>query len=128
MNQTDLFGRVPTRVSRRGMERKKAGQARALENEAPAWRVAALVLLEKYCDTLRVQSRGAHARPAEFVFEEFRVFALSRGLPHPHAHQCWGALAMAARKAKLIKGTGRYRGAQSVRTHGHPVEVLEVCA
>lgn len=118
--QTDMFSRTPTRVSRRGMERKQAGQARALKNEAPEWKIHALVLLEKFC--------SRHGEGYVFAFEDFRTFALSRGLQHPHAHQCWGALASAAARAQLIAQTGEYRPANSPRTHRHPVTMWKVCA
>lgn len=48
MMQPDMFSRTPTRVSRRGMERKQAGQARALKNEAPEWKIHALVKMEMF--------------------------------------------------------------------------------
>ena len=118
--QLDIFSRTPTRISRRGMERKQAGQERALKNEAPEWRVAALVLLEKFCS----QHHAGHA----FAFEDYRTFALSRGLQHPHAHQCWGALASAAAKAGMIERTGDYRPANSPRTNRHPVTMWRVVA
>ena len=78
--QLDIFSRVSTRVSARGMERKRAGQDRAIANEAPHWMTAAIVLLEKFCH----QHRGM-----EFAFEDYRTFALSRGLRRPHVHQVW---------------------------------------
>jgi len=120
MNQSDMFSRTATRVSGRGMERKQAWQERALKNEAPEWRIHALVLLEKFC--------RHHGEGYVFAFEDLRTFALSRGLQHPHAHQCWGALASAAAREGLIEPTGEYRPANSPRTHLHPVTMWKVCA
>ena len=115
--QLDIFARVPTSISARGMERKRAGQDRAIANEAPHWMTAALVLLEKFC----AQHRGM-----EFAFEDYRAFALSRGLRRPHVHQVWGSLAGMGQRMGLYEPTGEYRAARSIRTHGHPVRVLRV--
>ena len=117
--QLDIFAATPTRISARGMERKKAGQDRSLKNEAPQWMTAAIVLMEKFCQ----QHRGM-----EFAFEDYRAFALSRGLQLPHVHQVWGSLAGIGQRMGLFEATGEYRPARSVRTHGHPVRVLRVRA
>ena len=76
-----------------------------------------LVLLEKFCQ----QHRGM-----EFAFEDYRAFALSRGLRRPHVHQVWGSLAGMGQRMGLYEPTGAYRPARYVRTHGHPVRVLRV--
>ena len=51
--QLDIFARTPTRISARGMDRKRAGQDRAIANETPHWMTAAIVLLEKFCQQHR---------------------------------------------------------------------------
>jgi len=81
------------------------------------WMTAALVLLEKFCQ----QHLGM-----EFAFEDYRAFALSRGLRRPHVHQVWGSLASMGQRMGLYEPTGEYRTARSIRTHGHLVLVLRV--
>lgn len=88
---------------------KSEGQQLALQFNA-AWSEQAMTLLEQFC-------RMTGTVP--FLFEDFRAYALSHGLPAPTSSHAWGALATTAKKRSIITGTGEYKATKSPATHGH---------
>ena len=58
--------------------------------------------------------------------EQWRDWYLRNGGQAPVSHKAWGALTNAAVKRGLIKPTGQYRPARSIKTHGHFVRKWEV--
>ena len=133
MTQTaDLFGEVaqaPQRPPRRptrtvdllprdergrflGRFFREDGIRRAKEAERAEWHALALDLLSRFID----QQNGR-----EFALENFRAWALARGLIRPHIHHVLGGLPKIARAEGLIEPTGIFRYARSPRTHSHPV-------
>lgn len=94
---------------------RDAALQRLLARMGSAWQRQALELLEQFCAERRAGGQ------ALFRFEEFRAWALDRGLEPPVSHHCWGALAQAAAKAGLIRLSGGHQPATSARTHAHRV-------
>lgn len=95
---------------------KVAGQQLALFNHGPAWVQSAMECLESFC-----RVRKFAGRP-EYLFEEFREYAESRGL-YAASPKVWGSLPRAGVKLGLIESTGQYRATTSAKTHGHPALV-----
>lgn len=93
---------------------KTQGQQRALLHAGDTWVEQALDMLRQYVAT--------EARAAPFRFEQFRAFAISKGLPHPITHKVWGSLPAIACRRGIIQWTGNYEPALSSKTHGHPVK------
>lgn len=94
-----------------GQELKEAGQGLALEHAGADWQALALDHLQKF----------VAGRQEPFAIEDFRAYALTRGLPHPVTHKAWGAFPQLAARRGLIRSTEQYRKARSARTHAHPV-------
>ncbi len=61
----------------------------------------------------------------EFRFEEFRQYCELIDVV-PHANQAWGSIPALAMKSNLIKPTGRYETAKSLKTHAHKVMIYEI--
>ncbi|MEN6641030.1 MAG: hypothetical protein ABFE08_01155 [Armatimonadia bacterium] len=95
-----------------GQELKEQGQDLALEHAGQDWQQQALEYLQQYV---------AIKRAEPFAIEDFRAFAVTRGLPQPATHKAWGAFPRLAVKRGLIRSTETYRKARSPRTHAHPV-------
>lgn len=97
---------------------KDAGQQLALDYSG-AWRDTILIDLAAW---LREQKAAGQN---EVVLEAFRAATTN----HPASSKAWGALPRMACRAGLIRaatgidGAPKYRPAQAVRTHGHPVRV-----
>lgn len=94
-----------------GKELKERGQDIALEHAGEDWQALALVHLQQF----------VAGRREPFAIEDFRAYALPRGLPAPVTHKAWGALPGLAARRGLIRSTETYRKARSARTHAHPV-------
>ncbi len=58
--------------------------------------------------------------------EDFREWALSKGLPPPHHPNTWGAFTLYLSSAGRIKWTGGYSKAVSPKTHSHPVKMWRI--
>lgn len=93
---------------------KTEGQQLALLHAGDSWVEQALDLLRQYCAT---EGKGS-----AFRFEQFRAWALYRGLPNPPTHKVWGSIPSIACRRGVIAWTGDYEAAQSIKTHGHPVK------
>jgi hypothetical protein len=95
---------------------KRDGQQLALFNHGSAWVQSAMECLESFCRSRKFAGRH------EFLFEEFREYAESRGL-YAASPKVWGSLPRAGVKLGLIESTGQYRATTSAKTHGHPALV-----
>jgi hypothetical protein len=95
---------------------KHDGQQLTLFNHGSAWAQSAMEHLELFCRNRKWRDRS------EFLFEEFRAYAESRGL-HASSPKVWGSLPRAGVKLGLIESTGQYRATTSAKTHGHPALV-----
>ena len=95
-----------------GQQLKEQGQQIALLN-AGTWPEQAMSLLEQF-----TRQRGS----LPFLFEDFRAWAHSNGLPHPISHKVWGALPSVACRRGIIAWTGSYKATTSPKTHGHPAK------
>lgn len=91
---------------------KEQGQLLAIQHAGQSWTDHAMTLL---ADFLRDEAGDV------FRWEQFRAYALFRGLPQPPSPNAWGSLPRIAAKRGLIVATGRYEAARSERTHAHPV-------
>lgn len=97
---------------------KDAGQQLALDYSSQ-WRDTILIDLGRW---LREQKAAGRS---EVVLESFRAATTN----HPVSTKASGALPRMACRAGLIRaatgsdGAPKYRPAQAVRTHGHPVKV-----
>lgn len=94
-----------------GQELKERGQDLALEHAGDCWQAQALAHLQQF----------VAGRQEPFAIEDFRAYAVARGLPQPITHKAWGALPQFAARRGLIRSTDTYRKARSARTHAHPV-------
>lgn len=95
---------------------KRDGQQLALFNHGPAWVLYAMEHLESFCQFRKFAGKS------EFLFEDFRKYAESRGL-YAASPKVWGSLPRAGVKLGLIESTGEYRATTSAKTHGHPALV-----
>lgn len=102
-----------------GIQLKEQGQLLALANAGQSWVEQAMTLLKAFLAT--------EAGPT-FRWEQFRAYALHKGLPNPPHHNAWGGLPNKAVKRGLIEFTGRLEEAQSKKTHGHLVRVWRAVA
>lgn len=84
------------------------------EESSPGWSDRTITALRIFCENLKAGDRR------EFLFEEFRV---TRGSDAPHSHKAWGSIPGVAIRLGIIKFTGRYEPAKSLKTHGHEVRV-----
>lgn len=94
-----------------GRRRKREGMALTASVNS-AWIEGALADLKVFA-----------AHYAEFPLEQFRAWRSLRQQPEPTNHHAWGALTNAAQRAGIIKWTGRYTQASSVKTHAHVVRI-----
>ena len=81
---------------------------KALKNEGTHWRDQALHLLSAFVEK----------KKGEFFIEEFKAWALERGLDHPQHYQAWGGLTNSARKYGLITIVRKDAAKSTART-GH---------
>jgi hypothetical protein len=63
------------------------------------------------------------AERGEFCIEHFRAQRRILHKPEPTSSAVWGAFCHAAVRAGIIRWTGRYTQASSVKTHSHSVKV-----
>jgi len=100
-------------LSRAGRD---AGIAQVIVNETPRQGIEeGLTALQEF---LSFQD------DCEFIFEEFRIWAISVGaLKKTHHPNWWGALCMTARRKGLITKTGKYRAMQSMSSHARETPV-----
>lgn len=94
-----------------GRRRKRVGMALAASPNTQ-WMIEALFDLKSFA-----VERG------EFVMESFRARRRLLHKPEPTSPNAWGAFTQMALKAGVIKWTGRYTQAASVKTRAHPVKV-----
>lgn len=85
---------------------KKSGQERVWKN-AGMWSDRALDLLAIYA----FKSKG------EFTMDQFREYALGRGLEEPYHPNCWGALPAVAAKQLIIKPSGNMFPSERKEAH-----------
>lgn len=79
---------------------------KALKNEGSHWKDQALHMLSVFVE----KNRG------EFFIEEFKEWALERGLDHPQYYQAWGGLTNSARKDGLISLVRKDAAKSTART------------
>jgi hypothetical protein len=116
MNQPDLFAPITRKGDSivPGVRARDAGLSATLAAERAQWLDDAFSWLRYFASTRR-----------EFTAEEFRDWWIEDEQPPPHSHHVWGALFRSAATSGLIRHTGRYRKAASVKTHAHPVAIWE---
>jgi hypothetical protein len=85
---------------------KKSGQERVWK-KAGVWSDRALDLLAIYA----FKSKG------EFTMNEFREYAIGRGLEEPYHPNCWGALPAVAAKQLIIKPSGNMFPSERKEAH-----------
>lgn len=90
---------------------KEVGITKVIDS-APEWLALALPDLVAFVRARR-----------ETTVEAWRYDWLTRCMPAPPSHKCYGALTTMAARRKFIENTRRYVPAQAERTHGHPVPV-----
>jgi len=76
------------------------------------WSDKALELLKQYSTTV-----------ADFITEDFRIYAESNGLEKPKEPRAYGAVVLRATKSNLIMWTGEYREMKNLKSHGCPKKV-----
>lgn len=92
-----------------GLELRDRGIERAVDHadrEIPSWSDVALEYVRQYA-----RNHG------EFLSEEPRQYAESRGLPDPPDKRAWGAVMLRAARAGYIRKIG-YAQANDPRVHG----------
>lgn len=94
------------------LELRDDGMARARLHAGDAWVEVAVADFVGF----------VKARPErEATCEQWRFDWLSRGLPEPDTHKCYGNVPMIAARRGYVVNTGRYVIASSPKTHGHRV-------
>ena len=78
----------------------------------PNWNEKALNLLRSFAPTVR-----------DFITEDFRMYAESKGLEKPKEPRSYGAVILTAKKIGYIVLTGKYRAMKSSISHGCPKSV-----
>jgi len=95
-----------------GDKLRDAGMQQAVDNaesKHPSWGDRALSLLVKYPKD-------------EFMAEQVREFAKSRGLPDPPSKRAWGAVIVKAKKMGIIEHM-RYDRVSNPKAHRTPASV-----
>lgn len=98
-----------------GKDRRDRGVRRVSENESDKWWTVAHASLVIY----------ARDHPNGFLTENFRQFWLASGQPEPHHPNVWGALTLSLAREGLIRNTGVYQQAKSLKNHAHRYAVWE---
>ena len=106
-DQMGLFADPPRVDLVAGVAAKRAGMEQVLNNAGEPWQDRAMSLMRQFVRVRR-----------EFIGEEFRLFAVERGLPEPHHPNAWSALWRAVAAGGLARITDRTRPMQVVRSHG----------
>ena len=92
---------------------KEAGMASAMAHAGDAFAERACALIQ-----------AVHAGDV-ILAEQWRQTCVEQGVV-PHHPNAWGALTSVLRKRGIIKDTGKYKTAQSVRNHGHSYRLWQV--
>lgn len=98
---------------------KERGQALTRARAGNEWVERTLSLLKDWCVVRKASGQR------EFRFEEFRAFCEDNDWSAPVSHHVWGALPATAARRGVIRFTGRYEKAKSLKTHAHDVKVWE---
>lgn len=61
----------------------------------------------------------------EFIFDQVRALAISKGIPQPHHGNAWGAICRIAATKGWIKKTNRCKPSTLVSNHGHMQTIWE---
>ena len=91
---------------------RNAGIAQSLDNadrKTPSWKQRALEYVRRYPRN-------------EFMTENVRHYAYSRGLPHPPSERAWGGVMVAACKEGLIERVG-FASVSNPNAHRTPATV-----
>jgi len=97
------------------MSPKNRGIQLAVTNQdakVEGWSDKALKLLKQYSLTI-----------ADFITEDFRIYAESNGLEKPKEPRAYGAVVLRANKSNFIMWTGEYREMKNLKSHGCPKKV-----
>lgn len=94
---------------------KEDGMASALTNAGDSFAERACALIQ-----------AVHGGDV-LLAEQWRQTCVEAGVV-PHHPNAWGALTAVLRKRQIIKDTGRFQTAQSVRNHGHTYRLWQVRA
>ena len=103
-----------------GSALRELGMKRALDHadaETQNWTERTLCALEVFCKVLKTQ------RVTTFVMEDFRKV---RSDALPASPNAWGAITNIASRRGIIRWTGEFRNAKSLKTHAHAVRVWEI--
>ena len=96
---------------------KETGQDRAARAAGKTWIEQALGYLRRFVRSLDRDT---------FTFDEFRSWALQRGLLEPSSLNAWGALPRKAKGNGICAATGRAVAASRPESHGRLVRVWRV--
>lgn len=96
---------------------KEIGQDRALQAAGQMWSDQAIGYLRRFVKTLDRD---------QFTFDEFRAWALERGLDEPYSLNAWGSLPKIAEREDICVSTGRAVPARRPASHGRLVRVWRI--
>ena len=96
-----------------GSALKRQGQSLALDHAGNDWVDSTIAALRIFCDERKVSGKST------FLFEEFRA---TRSHALPLSHKAWGSVPIIAVRCGIIRWTGEYDSAKSLKTHAHPVK------
>lgn len=100
-----------------GKTLKESASGISLEDAGLSWTQETLGNLRAFC-----KARKAMGVP-HFKIEDFVMVIKKRGWRQPPSPNAYGALTLLAYDAGIIKFTGQYENAESLKTRGHPVKV-----
>jgi len=95
-----------------GSALKARGQRLALDHAGESWACRTVEALRTFCENLKLSGNDT------FTFEEFRA---TREHDLPASHKAWGSIPGIAARHGIIRSTGQYRKAKSLKTHAHPI-------